>query len=345
MLLPSCCGGAGRAGLVLPVLHSLLFCPLASHAATIVCHRHSNTRSAALPGHNSFAAGFVFEHGPFLFSFKGGKDPSGRQRQELVLTENPHRCGRSGSAWREVAWEPSFYPEGPRRKGRVKRFVHAYTCTQTCIHKMYTQAHQSGLAAAAPPRPCSWSRVANVLYVDSPAGVGMSYYETQADRHTNDTQTAKVRAHASWLRAVLPALWSWLAAAATRRGRPAGGTRWVVQGGARHAWGRRCTSHHPARPLRRPERPRAGCALAASRAEQAGGAGEGCTRVVVLATAMSPPPHPPAHPPCRAHLTHPTPPRSLTPRTQPHPNSSTPRAGPQRLPAPVVPGVQRVPKQ
>ncbi len=30
-----------------------------------------------------------------------------------------------------------------------------------------------------------------MLYVDSPAGVGMSYSETPRDYHTNDTQTAK----------------------------------------------------------------------------------------------------------------------------------------------------------
>lgn len=41
-----------------------------------------------------------------------------------------------------------------------------------------------------PTPPHSWSKVANVLYVDSPAGVGMSYSETPADYHTNDTHTA-----------------------------------------------------------------------------------------------------------------------------------------------------------
>eukprot|EP00887_Chlorella_sp_A99_P005471 scaffold1.g5471.t1 len=38
--------------------------------------------------------------------------------------------------------------------------------------------------------PHSWSTAASVLYVDSPAGVGMSYSETKEDYHTNDTQTA-----------------------------------------------------------------------------------------------------------------------------------------------------------
>lgn len=70
--------------------------------------------------------GFVYEHGPFLMSFKGGKDSTGRRLQELELRRNPY----------------------------------------------------------------SWARVANMLYVDSPAGVGMSYYETPGDRHTNDSHTA-----------------------------------------------------------------------------------------------------------------------------------------------------------
>lgn len=77
------------------------------------------------PGCSSFD-GFVQEHGPFSFAFKGGKDRMGRRLQDLELTSNPY----------------------------------------------------------------SWSGVANMLYVDSPAGVGMSYYETKADAHTNDTQTA-----------------------------------------------------------------------------------------------------------------------------------------------------------
>ncbi|GAB4817916.1 hypothetical protein N2152v2_004962 [Parachlorella kessleri] len=71
--------------------------------------------------------GFVNEHGPFRFGFKGGKDSEGKARQELELWENPY----------------------------------------------------------------SWSKAANMLFVDSPAGVGMSYSETPRDYHTNDTQTAK----------------------------------------------------------------------------------------------------------------------------------------------------------
>ena len=36
----------------------------------------------------------------------------------------------------------------------------------------------------------AWSKVANVIYLDSPAGVGLSYSETRSDYKTNDTHTA-----------------------------------------------------------------------------------------------------------------------------------------------------------
>ena len=36
----------------------------------------------------------------------------------------------------------------------------------------------------------TWSKVANIIYLDSPAGVGLSYSDTARDYVTNDTATA-----------------------------------------------------------------------------------------------------------------------------------------------------------
>ena len=36
----------------------------------------------------------------------------------------------------------------------------------------------------------AWSKVANVIYLDSPAGVGLSYSASRRDYSTNDTHTA-----------------------------------------------------------------------------------------------------------------------------------------------------------
>lgn len=85
-------------------------------AIHLSCHPPDQLRCTCLPpaAHRLlclWAAGFVNEHGPFSFSFKGGKDAKGRHEQQLELGLNPH----------------------------------------------------------------SWNQVANMLYVDSPAGVGMSY--------------------------------------------------------------------------------------------------------------------------------------------------------------------------
>lgn len=42
--------------------------------------------------------------------------------------------------------------------------------------------------------PYGWHKVANMLFLDSPVGVGMSYSHTSQDYQTNDTQVGEQHA-------------------------------------------------------------------------------------------------------------------------------------------------------
>ncbi|XP_043703467.1 serine carboxypeptidase 1-like [Telopea speciosissima] len=54
----------------------------------------------------------------------------------------------------------------------------------------FEAANTSGGLPQLHLNPYSWSKVSNIIYLDSPAGVGMSYSKVQADYNTGDLKTA-----------------------------------------------------------------------------------------------------------------------------------------------------------
>ncbi len=65
------------------------------------------------------------------------------------------------------------------------RLTHTHTRTRPADASPPYTAEDVRLA----PNPFSWSEAASVLYIDSPAGTGLSYSQDKSDYFTNDTQT------------------------------------------------------------------------------------------------------------------------------------------------------------
>ena len=106
----------------------------------------ASTAAAAAP---AAAAGFVNEHGPFKFAFKDGKEPTGGKLQVCVCAGGSlRRC------WHLHVMRPN----------RLRPAWHSPPSSVACRQELELSVN-----------PYSWSQAASVLYVDSPAGTGLSY--------------------------------------------------------------------------------------------------------------------------------------------------------------------------
>ena len=157
--------------------------------------------------------GFVYEHGPFRFAFSDdGSDELQVMRSAAARDAGPrasvillcaltdargHRMLQRCSVrhCRTYAVVPTAISVSPSCIGRTPdifwpRIEHASTPLRKsdCRHELAVVV-LCLLGAQASLNEHAWSKVASVIYLDSPAGVGLSYSETRSDYKTNDTHT------------------------------------------------------------------------------------------------------------------------------------------------------------
>jgi len=105
----------------------------------------------------------------------------------ILLSDTPFSVWNHKPRWNPptfpITFNPPFIPPPPSLKDPSNVILAVHYAGGLIPDRALTTAQVSVNKHA-------WSKVANVIYLDSPAGVGLSYSNTPRDYVTNDTATA-----------------------------------------------------------------------------------------------------------------------------------------------------------